>query len=102
VARNPRAQVGFRPGGRDVHPAVDQSIDQSADDFGAVHDLAAPASDVSREAIEVLDLSIEKDDRNLLPGFLVYGRSAAACSYGARVWLQAPPLRHPIDLGRAL
>ena len=95
MPRDPRAQVGFRPRGRDVHSAVDQSVDQRTDDLGAVQDLAALAADVGREAIEMLDLSIEENDGNFRPGLLVYWRSAPGCFDSAGVWLQAPPLLHP-------
>jgi hypothetical protein len=63
-SRNFRAQVRFRAGGTDVHAAVDEAIDQRADDFRPVEHFAASAPDVGREAIEVQDLSVEKDDRN--------------------------------------
>jgi hypothetical protein len=62
--RDARAQVGFRGRRRDVHPAVDEAVNQRPDDLGAVQRLAARAAIAGSEPIEVVDLSIEEDDRD--------------------------------------
>src|SRR4051794_36006686 len=75
-ARHHRAQVGF--GGRRVHveAAFDQTVDQRADDLGAIERSAGLAAAVRSEPIEVSDLPIEEDDGDLRPGLVVDGRAA--------------------------
>ena len=66
MARDLGAQVGFGRRRRDIHPAVDQPVDQGADNLGAVQNLAVLAPDVGGEAIEVMDLPIEQPTRFFL------------------------------------
>ena len=60
--RSSDRQIGFRPDGRDVHAAVEQAIDQRADNFRAVQHLAALRADIRRKPVEVVNLSIEEND----------------------------------------
>jgi hypothetical protein len=76
-----RAKVGFRCAARDVHAAVDQRIDQRPDDFGAIQHAAGCAS-ARGQALEVGDLSIEQDDRDLRPRFTMDARPSRAPSRG--------------------
>ena len=69
-----RSQIGFGAGAGDVHAALDQAVDQRADDFRTVHRLAVFCAHVFREAIEIVNLAIEQDDRHLRPRFVVHGR----------------------------
>ena len=82
AARDARAQVGFRGGRGDVHAAVDQSIDERPDDFGAVQHLAALAADLDGKTIEVVNLAVEEDHRHFRPGFIVNWRASRT-----RFWL---------------
>ena len=59
---NARAQVRLGRGTGDVHSAVEQTVNQRADDFGAVQHFAALAADIDGESIEVDDLTVEQDD----------------------------------------
>src|SRR5262245_49280922 len=70
------AQIGFRSGAGDVHSAVDEAVDQRADDFRAVQHLAVLAADFRRQLIEMEDLTIEEHDRHFRPCFVVNGRPA--------------------------
>src|SRR5207244_7580701 len=78
--RDARAQSGFRPTTGDIHPAVDQPVNECTDDLGAIEHLAAFSADVRREPIEVDNLSIEKHHRYFRPSFIVYRRTASAGS----------------------
>ena len=73
-----RAQVGFRAGAGDVHAALNQAIDERADDLGTVHPLAVPVAHVFREAVERMNLAVEEDDRHFGPWLTVDGRPAGA------------------------
>jgi hypothetical protein len=57
-----RPQIGFRSCRRDVHAAVDEAVDQGADDLGPVQKFAALAAKVGGEVVEVKDLTIEEHD----------------------------------------
>jgi hypothetical protein len=57
-----RAEISFRNRAADVHAAVEQAIDQCADDLRAVQHLAALCADVRRKPVEVVNLSIEEND----------------------------------------
>jgi hypothetical protein len=57
-----RAQVSLGRGTGDVHSAVEQTVNQRTDDFGAVQHFAAFAADIDGESIEVDDLTVEQDD----------------------------------------
>ena len=72
------AQVGFRAGAGDVHAALDQAVDECADDLGAVHAFAVLVAHVLAEPIEHVNLAIEKNDRHFRPWFIVDRRSAGA------------------------
>jgi hypothetical protein len=78
TACDARAKVGFRACRGNVHSAVNQAVDERPDDFGPINRFAVLAPDIGREPVEVDDLPIEEDDRNLRPGFLVDGRPAAS------------------------
>ena len=95
ASRDPRAEIGFRARSGDVHPAVDQPVDQCADDFSAIDHFAAFAADIRREPVEMDDLTIEEDHGDFRPGFMVNGwattssfRNKARCSHSD------PLLRH--------
>ena len=75
-ACDPSSKIGFRAGGDDVHPAFYQAIDERADDFGSIHGFAIARTHVSREAIKILNLPIEEDDRDLGPCLAVNRRPA--------------------------
>jgi hypothetical protein len=57
----------FRTGGPEIDVAVEQSIDDAANERGTVHHVAGRLSDVAGEAIESHDLSIEQHDRHSGP-----------------------------------
>ena len=71
-ARDASAQVGFRTDGADVHAALDQRVDQRADDFSPIQRF--PGSGARRQTIEVQDLTVEQNDRDLGPGLAVHRR----------------------------
>jgi len=76
-------QVGLRACGRNVHAAVDQSVDQRPDDFRAVQGAAVLLA--RRKTIEVQDLAIEQHYRDFGPGFAV-DRRAAGAGLAASAW----------------
>ena len=92
AAGHVRPQIGHRDAAGDVHAAVDQAVDERADDLGAVQDLAVSRARVRRDTIEVHDLTIEQDDRNFRPAFLVNGRTAAT---GSAFGFTGPPRVKP-------
>src|SRR5262245_3782616 len=81
TARHTSTQIPFGQGSRDVHPAVDEPVDQRANDLGAIQQFAGLAAVGRREAIEVVDLSIEQDHRDLRPRLVMDGRTS-------RSWLR--------------
>src|SRR5262245_7622952 len=77
------AQVAF--GGRtDVHAAVDEAVDQRANDLGAIEQLAALAAVSGREPIKLRHLTVEEHDGDFRPGLELHGRSAGARFRSAR------------------
>jgi hypothetical protein len=64
-SRDACAQIGFRTRAGDVHAAVDEAVDEGADDLGAVQHLAALPANLAREPIEMKDLPVEEHDRHL-------------------------------------
>ncbi len=53
TARDAGAEVRFGAGRGHIDAAVDQGVDERANDFGAVENFSAPAADVSSEPIEL-------------------------------------------------
>lgn len=86
------SKVGFRAGADDVHPAFHQAIDERADDFGSIHGFAVARAHVPGEAIKILNLPIEEDDRDLGP-CLAVNRRAAGTRLPRRTHGRALPMR---------
>ncbi len=78
TARDAGAEVRFGAGRGHIDAAVDQGVDERANDFGAVENFSAPAADVSSEPIELDDLAVEQHHGDLGPRFLMDGWAAAA------------------------
>ena len=57
-------------------PLSIKSVDERADDLGAVQHLAALAADLDGETIEMVNLAVEEDDRHFGPGFVVNWRAS--------------------------
>ena len=75
---DPSSKLSFRNGSRDLEFAVEQPVENGANECGAVHRRAGPVSHVLGKAIELHDLSIEQHDRHLRPRFGVDTRAPAA------------------------
>src|SRR5262245_36385403 len=59
---------------RDIHLAINQTIDECADDFRPVHRFATGAPHVGRKPVELDDLALEEHHRDLRPRLVVDGR----------------------------
>ena len=77
MTRDPGAKIGLRRTAGDIQAAVDEAVDQGSNDFGAVEDLAAPATRAGGELIEMTDLPVEEDNGHLRPGLLMDRRASA-------------------------
>src|SRR5689334_24758844 len=60
AASDAGAQVGFRANCRNVHAAVDQRVDQGADDLRAIQTFSGAGA--GRQTIEMKDLPVEQYD----------------------------------------
>ena len=72
------SKIGLGPGGADVQTAVDQAVDQRTDDFGAIQRLELIGARRRRKPIEVVDLPVEEDHRDLRPRLAVHWRPAGS------------------------
>ena len=83
----------FRADGLDVESAVEQPVDDGSDERGAVHRVTGPLPDVTREAIEAHDLSIEQHHGHLGPLLGVNGWTPTARLVSTPERLPWDPLR---------
>src|SRR5439155_19207080 len=72
------SKIGLGVGGGDVQTAVDQAVDQRTDDFSAVQGLDLLGARRRGQVIEVEDLPVEEDYRDLRPRLVVYWRPAGS------------------------
>ena len=98
-----RPDRGLRRRRGDVEAAVDQSVDEGANQSRAVEHFSALPADICRQSIQMKDLTIEQHDRHLGPCLLVAWRTPPG---GFRCELPFPhfrPLRHlPVRTPRLL
>ena len=102
TARDLGPEIRFRTRRADVQAAVDQTVDERTDDLRPVHDFAAASADVDGELIELNDLPIEENDRNLGPRFLMNRGTSAARLRQAIALFDDPPLHGPSGARREL
>jgi hypothetical protein len=88
---------------RQICTTLESRLDQTADDLRAADGLPVPQPDVDGQAIEIGDMTVEKNDRDFRPGLGVDNRTTAialcrththSCCYGdltGKVGRSVPP-----------
>src|SRR3989337_2061360 len=62
---------------RKIGSTLESRLDQAADDFRATDRLAMLQPDVNGQTIEIGDMTVEQDDRDLRPGFGMHDGTTA-------------------------
>ena len=98
--RDTAAEVAFGLRADDVHAAVDEAVDQRANDLRAIQQFAGFAAVGGREAVEVHDLPVEQHDGHFGPRFVVNRRPPGAGSGASRSYEAGMPSRAPFGRHR--
>src|ERR1051325_8542716 len=67
---------------REIDAALERRLDETTNDLGSADRFAMLQTNVNGQAIEIGDVAVQKDDRNLRPRLRVYDGSSTIAALG--------------------